>query len=241
MFTQAQIEYIQKQYARGLNADAISNKLIEAGWEKDDIKDGLEEVARLALLSSPVPNTVAPAIPNDTIVSPVSEISNTAPVESAGDATQGSGIIQNDVKVTDTPETKEPMVPVVEVKNVGMSTPPLANPAHPSHILKTVIFIALALLVLGGGAFSYYQFFYKPSLTNKIELINTATSSEEAIDLNATSTLEATSSEELLNTQEEQVLPDQSLENNIDTNTSAGPRVDENGFEISEENIAPQQ
>ncbi len=62
MFTQGQIEYIQKQQARGLNNDAIRNKLIDAGWEEGDIKDGFEEVERI----SGIPKVA----PTDTVEKP---------------------------------------------------------------------------------------------------------------------------------------------------------------------------
>lgn len=54
MFTQAQVEYIQRQFARGVQEADIRKKLSGAGWESDDINDGIKEVARLVALNAPL-------------------------------------------------------------------------------------------------------------------------------------------------------------------------------------------
>lgn len=58
MFTQAQLEYIEKQFGRKVSREDIIKKLAAAGWENGDIEDGLREVEKK--LSKPKEGEVPP-------------------------------------------------------------------------------------------------------------------------------------------------------------------------------------
>lgn len=200
MFTQAQIEYIQKQYARGLNADAISNKLIEAGWEKDDIKDGLDEVARIAMQSS------GPVVEQPQNTSPETN-QNTEEKKEETTQTDNASPVPNNPPATFNyqavvPEVVNQVKPAVVI--TSMPVPPVENSSNNKNqsksIIKILILIIIILLIILGIAFAYYKFFYLPSTNGGIKLDSNTTSTEGVINI------EVAPSDEIVSTSSEEVL-----------------------------------
>ncbi len=189
MFTQAEIEYIQKQYARGLTSDAVTNKLIEAGWDKDDIVDGIKEVTRLTALSQSAETL------KDTVIIPAKEVLPETS-EKITEVNANSIIVENKATETINVSPAESVIAGVDVKptdnvitGVNESVFPDVNNSSPAKkIIKIIIGIIVFLLVVGGLAFAYYQFFYKPNSLTSVSIIPTATSSSELIDQTASTT-----------------------------------------------------
>lgn len=165
MFTQAEIEYIQKQLARGLTADAITNKLVETGWDKDDIVDGLKEVERISALTA----SLSPSKAEEPIKAEVIKIA-----EDKNNDSPLSPIIGLETKPS-------PSVVSLEKESIF----PNANgPIEPKAILKVFVGVILSLLILSAIGFAYYQFFYKPSLNKGIDLTSSATNTDTGLDMN---------------------------------------------------------
>lgn len=165
MFTQAQLEYIQKQFARGLNKDAIRNKLLDAGWEISDIEDGFREYEKTA------PKTDAQI---------ASEMNTNVQSTSTADAASAN-IAQQNIQPVDpalnTPGLQAQVQPQVEV----VKTMPSAGiSAAPKSGGNKIIFIILGIIVvLAAGAFAYYKFIYLP----KMGSVDTNTASSTVVTL----------------------------------------------------------
>ncbi len=176
MFTQAEIEYIQKQIARGLNKDAIKNKLIEAGWDRGDIDDGFKEVEKLSAKS-------------EVITTPV--VSNSSPIEVQGEKIPNKEEnLANDVESVKDEPTAEAITTIQtenpiqnqSVVQVELSAQEM-SPKNNNTLIKIFITVIIVLIVGASAALAYYKFVYK-KINNFVPESETATSTVSEVDLN---------------------------------------------------------
>ncbi len=151
MFTQAEIEYIQKQLARGLNNDAIKNKLIDAGWDEGDIKDGFKEVEKISKSSAKV-EPVGQAVSVEPVQTQMPDMSIDSSVPVAIDAVE--------------PVSIEIGAPVA----VNSIMPEMQKKSSSSLLL---IISIILLFVLAGGGFVFYKYVYLPSTIKTPEVVPT--------------------------------------------------------------------
>lgn len=198
MFTQAQIEYIQKQFARGLNKDAIRNKLLDTGWEISDIEDGFREYERITPKTDTQISAEMNAAPQVVSPEPVGTPEIPAPLNP-------QPVDVDKPKASfELPSQAQPQVqPQVEV----VKTMPIIATQSPakSNGGKIFFIIFAIIIVLLAGAFAFYKFIYLPkmgtvnnnSATTTVETLpvtgNVSTTTEEVLELPSAET--ATSSE----------------------------------------------
>lgn len=186
------VDYISSQIKTGVSRDAIKASLVGAGWQAADVEDTLKKV-EAPKTAAPTVSAAQPAASPKPLMSSSSAASSTAP---------------QTIKVSDLVSAPGSAAPLssftgktVNAATKGGTTTTAATmnefPGQKKERGSFIVYIILAVLVVGAGAFAAYLYLQNNSLAAKVASLggqsagvtsNIATLNTQVQALNASNT-----------------------------------------------------